>query len=414
MRIGKLHTHTYADGSSNLLRKFDLADLIHDTSRSLSAVRRFSTRTLPALCAYHSVKTAILDRQQAKDVLDDEQIWFYGKSERFSIAEHDEEHFPEQLQPYTRPFLLPKPFLLDLPNASLLWEGSVALSADNRVVLEASENDRSILRHRIGYALADRSPLQVLSEIQGAVNRSFDSPRPLFLLVRHPTTNFFHWITEYLPKLSAFEQYRDQTGERPACLIENAPPDWVTESLDLMGSKETERRNWKNRSAEIERLLVPQHRLRTSDSADLPSPRACFYVRERMLANIDPAVNSDRIFISRQEAANRRIRNISEVSDTLHQLGFNSFTLERMNLSEQIGLFAGAKVVVGVHGAGLTHTIFGTGLKVVEVLPRNDIRPHYFYLASIFGHQYRSVTARQDGEALLVDTERLSEAVGAL
>jgi len=331
----------------------------------------------------------------------------YGDEESVEISSHRSD-LPETFQSILGSFHRPQPKVAEITGGKLLWEGSPALSKNNDIILETAENEKTILQHRIRTALSERDFNTVLSDIQGKIKRKFDWSTPLFLLVRHPSTNYYHWVVEYLPKLVAFDKYNRQNRETATLLIEKDAPDWVTESIKLLGYSENEWVTWDNKSAQIKHLLVPQHNSRTRDTPDLPSPNECEFVKTRANSNLQTNSSSSRyLFISRQGAEDRRIQNFREVQSLVKQYGFDTCVLEEMTFVEQVELFSQADVVLGTHGAGLTNIIFGDNLCVIELFPDTDIREHYFYLSNISNHDYYFLNNETVGLDIVVDTESL-------
>lgn len=363
------------------------------------------TREVAAKVLLYRTADNVIDREELVRASGDRAI-NYGEEEEVSFDTTVEE-LPEELNGVLDGFSRPRPNLVEISDAKLLWEGSPALSSSDDVVLETAENDRGILKHRIKYALSGRRFSTVLTDLQGEIDIEFPSETPLFLLVRHPTTNYYHWIVDYLPKLMAFDEFNSRNNERSKILIENDPPCWVVESLESMGYTEQDWTNWTNESARIERLLVPQHTSRTRGSPPLPSPYECRFVRDRVLDDLHRHPTSDYIFISRQRSRDRRIRNVDEIEGILTELGFDTVILEEMSFPEQASLFSHAEVVVGVHGAGLTNLIFGTDLDVVEIFPDSEIRDHYFYLSEVLGHRYNFLVSDQVGADVEIEPTEL-------
>ncbi|MFB6225348.1 MAG: DUF563 domain-containing protein, partial [Candidatus Paceibacteria bacterium] len=141
----------------------------------------------------------------------------------------------------------------------------------------------------------------------------------VFPLIRHPTTNFYHWVTEYLPKLQSFERYsRNNSG--PILLIESDPPSWVIESLKLMGIDPGQWLAWEHTAAYIDEILIPLHRSRTAGTPDIPSPDGLKYVRKNIIENTSSKNTiSERVFISRQKADHRRIKNFDQINSILKE-----------------------------------------------------------------------------------------------
>lgn len=77
-----------------------------------------------------------------------------------------------------------------------------------------------------------------------------------------------------------------------------------------------------------------------------------------------------RIYISRNDAQLRRVRNEGRIVSILEERGFQRVTLRGMPIAQQVQLFRQAEAVVGPHGAGLAHTAWcKPGTKVIEFFP---------------------------------------------
>jgi hypothetical protein len=79
------------------------------------------------------------------------------------------------------------------------------------------------------------------------------------------------------------------------------------------------------------------------------------------------------VYVSRKKAMRRKIANELELEQYLYSKGFESICFEDHSVFEQIAMMRRAKVVISLHGAGLTNTIFiGSGSSVLELSPIPD------------------------------------------
>lgn len=125
-------------------------------------------------------------------------------------------------------------------------------------------------------------------------------------------------------------------------------------------------------------------------SAYIPGP----YV-ERLRARVlcdEAGARSRRLFISRQKAVERNLRNEDALMERLHSLGFQRVVLEDLPPSEQIRLFQETEIVVAPHGAGLANLLFSTDATVLELQPSPYVAPHYYLLCKRMGHDYQYLT----------------------
>jgi hypothetical protein len=105
-----------------------------------------------------------------------------------------------------------------------------------------------------------------------------------------------------------------------------------------------------------------------------------------------------RIYITRSRARYRRLLNEAELLPSIQDFGFEVVAAEHLSYRDQIGLFSGAGVVLGLHGAGLTNILFCRPNSVVlEILEPKTSRPHYWMMARALGHTYDCVVGDSAG-----------------
>jgi hypothetical protein len=99
-----------------------------------------------------------------------------------------------------------------------------------------------------------------------------------------------------------------------------------------------------------------------------------------------------RIFLTRHRRRGRYLINEDQVIRLLEQYTFEAVDTDAMALRDQIELFASARYVVGIHGAGLANLGLRQGpVALLEILPANYIHPHYAWLAQALGFGYSAV-----------------------
>ena len=221
--------------------------------------------------------------------------------------------------------------------------------------------------------------------------------------------NYYHWATEHLLKLRAAERYREERGELPLLIIPPNPAEYMLDSLERMGYGKAEMRPWWLSGAEVSQLVVSSYPEVTPDSLH--------WLRSRMLSPDDEPQKSERglrLYVSRRDAAHRRVKNEAELEPLLKEHGFQVFVPSEHSLEEQIRLFRRAEMVVGPHGAGLTNLVWGDDLKVIELFGE-EIRFHYTHISRLLGFDYRALACRPAGqhEDLIVDLNVLEKEIAA-
>ncbi|MCP8940106.1 glycosyltransferase family 61 protein [Alsobacter sp. SYSU M60028] len=105
-----------------------------------------------------------------------------------------------------------------------------------------------------------------------------------------------------------------------------------------------------------------------------------------------PAAPGERLYLDRGNAKLRRMTDAEAVDRVLERHGFARFVARYDNHAEQVAAFAGARIVVATHGAGLANLLFcRPGATVVEIFPSNFVKSTYFWLSRRLGLNYRYV-----------------------
>lgn len=237
------------------------------------------------------------------------------------------------------------------------------------------------------------------------------------VLSRGAHGNISHFLSDLLPRI----QLVHDTGMRAdAWLVHRSTAAWAREGLTLAGLTVGE-------IVEIEpdelvtaaTLVVPS----PSGFAPRTAPWAC-RAAKRLLGRLVRPGNA-RIWVSRADASRRHVLNEDDVVRALRSMGFESVTLTGLPLAEQVGLIAGASIVIGAHGAGLSPVIAAPpGGTLIEFFHPRAIHPEYWRLAGLSGWRYQPLLAFGDGtndrfvdcylEDFVIDTKPLRGLIGAL
>ena len=301
----------------------------------------------------------------------------------------------------------PQPFVAELRNAELVGSRAVTVAPDGRFVLDTALCSDTLLVRDLAATLREG-----VIPRQGAGTRDTE-PRfeTAVSLVGPWCRGYFHWFSEWLPRLEGVVRYERQTGRIPTVLLPPDPPQWLSDSVRLAGFDPDRCVEWSGPGAAVDRLVVPSIRraLPADDSRDgyTNAPEGYRWVRETILGNLDrdpPA--ADRIYVSRSAAEERRVVNEEAVVAALDSRGFEPYALEELSFPEQVALFAGAEAVVGPHGAGLVNAIYGDDLAVVELFGDYE-NACYFTMAEGLGFEYACMACDPVGAHLRVDVDEL-------
>jgi capsular polysaccharide biosynthesis protein len=129
-----------------------------------------------------------------------------------------------------------------------------------------------------------------------------------------------------------------------------------------------------------------------------------------------------KMYISRRKARKRKIINEKEVQCVLEDFGFETFYMEELSLKEQITLSNQSSIIAGIHGAGLTNTIFGRDESILLELQRYLNWPSCYYrLANALERKYYYLFCKHlpdenksENADIMVDLKRLDLLLSSL
>jgi capsular polysaccharide biosynthesis protein len=203
------------------------------------------------------------------------------------------------------------------------------------------------------------------------------------LLVACPPAPFFHWLFETLPNLLlALERWPEVRILLPPAVpafVEQAllhllgPADYATRTLRLAGP---------HRVAEL--LLLSK-----DEMAGFVHPADIQRLRQAFLTAGQRVAGHRMLYISRVRTPNRAAPGEPALEAALREQGFEIVYCEALPLLAQVALFAEARLIVGLHGAGLSHLVWATGaVQVAEIFPEGCFNDCYARLASGMGFGY--------------------------
>lgn len=203
---------------------------------------------------------------------------------------------------------------------------------------------------------------------------------------------YFHWTCDALPRLESMAQHQSLAGLTLLLPAKARRCPFIPQSLKSYGLKSV-RILGRFEHLRCRQLLVPTHIAETGQY----DPDIMNRMRERFLRHTQPGgawqgcdEANERLYISRQLAAHRRVENEVEILPILKEFGFRILYAENESWQRQIQLASRARVLVSVHGAGLTNMIaMSPGSRVLEIRDRvNEYLYCYYTLAAAMGMDY--------------------------
>ncbi len=263
-----------------------------------------------------------------------------------------------------------------------------------------------------GYTLYSNIHSRVLVVLLSAASfwkrgyANFNTIEDLGIVHSNWSNGYYHWITESLPRsLKIITEFPDATIALPSKTY--AP---FVESLNAIGiNKIAFFPDEKNVIVENPIISNCPSRFATTH------PECLNNLVQRIRNNLGisaSSIPSRIVYASRRKARGRKILNEAQLITKLHDFGIEEICFEDLTFRQQIEVLSETKILIGMHGAGLTNLIFmPTGGKVIEILPkRNSIFDYnkmrgsfkhdscYIRLASAFSIHHHDIICNHDAK----------------
>ena len=223
-----------------------------------------------------------------------------------------------------------------------------------------------------------------------------------YVSVHNSYRGYYHWLLESVPKLlEAQRTIPNFTLLLPA----NYTDAFYDDTLRLLGITKIERLQ-PNTLYHVPMLALPYGKEAMGDyvAQALAEVKALFLRVTLTSATLGP----ERLYISRRKASRRKVLNENAVEQMLVAHGFIALCFEDYTFEEQVRLCANAKILVGIHGAGLANMVFLPNQATVVELRKFDNGHNYFFthLASTIGLDYHLLyCAAQDEQQSVQDAD---------
>jgi capsular polysaccharide biosynthesis protein len=216
-----------------------------------------------------------------------------------------------------------------------------------------------------------------------------------------PSSNYWGWLHNRLTQLQALDKYISVNGFVPKILIHKGAPNFVKQSLEIMGYGEhivecDPASNIRVRKLVITSSRFPRNKFQSNYvKQKLVSPLTAQWLRKKFSQklNLDDDNVENKIIVSRADVGTRRVANFDEIEQFAASNGFETYELANLDFAEQVRLFYSASQILGIHGAGLTNIIFSKDSHVIEIL-NAEKKPSFFYLSQCLPVTYECVSGK--------------------
>lgn len=194
---------------------------------------------------------------------------------------------------------------------------------------------------------------------------------------------YFHWMMDAIYQLaSTFEQARSYM---PILINPEFKEPYVRQSLEML---------------DFEYLTIPNHPLFVKELLFAERREAWGNYFPEVLLNLRQALlertatpttaPANKIYLSRVDAVRRRLKNEQELIELLLKYNIRAMRAEDFSFREQAEIFSNTSLLIAVHGAGLTNSIFlPDNAKLMEIRNRYDTQNNcYFSMAGALNLAY--------------------------
>lgn len=284
------------------------------------------------------------------------------------------------------------PCFVDHLQAGRVWQDShntLVLDANSVAVEEHTTGNPHVVRH-----LSERhEPVHFRGRV--------------FVLGARGSGNYYHWMTDILPKLELCERAGLRVQPEDHVIVPTRRADFQLQTLARFGIRERQIHvaNVASPWVSADELIVPHLRnaMGTTMGAWLPG-----FLKDSFLPPEPRKRPSRRLFVSRdvRRSQGRGIANLAEVERCFAKRGFEVVYPETLDVLGQAQLFSEAAIVASPHGAGLTNIVFcAPGTRILEFYGAH-LAPCYRAISALSDLRYFAHYCLDDDVADMDDAER--------
>lgn len=216
--------------------------------------------------------------------------------------------------------------------------------------------------------------------------------------------NYFHWLVESCSQLLVLRDYMVLHPQSLTIVYRHDGPSFITDSIKLLfdGINYKLKASSGNLYMCDDLLCVVYPEYSTSINGDTVNR-----IRELLSTRVQVDVSGHQlIYVKRNVGGWRYVLNDGDLDRALMALGFHIVQCEQLTLAEQVGLFRNAKLIVGMHGAGLTNLMFANRPTVIELRGAYG-GDDYVRLCRALQHNHVLVYCHDQEHNITVDIPRL-------
>jgi len=216
-------------------------------------------------------------------------------------------------------------------------------------------------------------------------------------LLKEHSINYYHWMTEVMPKLVEIIQVLKEKEYNISILVEENMPTQSVGIIDLLLA-DIKTIEYSIITVKKGELVFCEHLIYCTplwvsldNTRYLPNPKKEFFVSVESLEKVKEKITqakkinnvvlkNRKIYLQRENSKLRKITNILEVERLLYKYGFDFVDPGSLDFEEQYNLFSQADIIIGASGAAFTNLLFmKDNSKAISLYPSAQSTNYYVF-----------------------------------
>lgn len=205
---------------------------------------------------------------------------------------------------------------------------------------------------------------------------------------------YYHWMADLLLRYGLLLRAGFTLDSFDNLVIGSYAKRFQAETLEILGLKDKDAAKKLVQTSQYphiqaDRLIVPSYPAIGANfqTWQIEFLRNAFIPKDK--SGSQSVLPKRRIYISRGDAAYRKVVNEAEVITVLAKYGFEAVQLAPLSFRDQVDLMVSAEAIAGPHGGGLTNIMFcSPGTKVIEFFSPEMVAIHFWRIADRCGLDY--------------------------
>lgn len=215
--------------------------------------------------------------------------------------------------------------------------------------------------------------------------------KAIFLITPSAQGNYYHWITDLLPRLLLIRKCRLAADENRWIILHQSAAPYEGDTFDLLGIAAARIiRMSAFRLMGVKDLLIADFVSRGRTFPDWKKQLLDEF-KDRVIKSA-PSEAFRKVYLLRGKQRKRRLIGEERLVKLLELEGFHIIDPQQLKLEEQIKVLFGAEVVVALHGAALTNIIFcREGTRIIELRSFHQPPEHFAEIAKTCNLRFEHV-----------------------